>query len=119
MKGNRPGAKKNSISDKDLNISLKALSNNLNTVNLGGGLYKVRYPKIGQGKSGGYRTIIVYKKNDKAIFVFGFAKSEKDNLDKDELKYLKKLSKNLLQIKNEDYMILIKNRSFFNVEGNI
>ena len=34
-------------------------------VNLGGGLYKVRTPQSGKGKSGGFRTIIVYKETDK------------------------------------------------------
>ena len=84
-------AKKNSISDNILLETIKSLINNLNVVNLGGGLYKVRTPTIGKGKSGGFRTLIAYKEMDKAIFVYGFWKAEKDNLDEDELRSLKKM----------------------------
>lgn len=40
--------------------------------------------RSGQGKSGGYRTIIVYRTSKRAIFVYGFAKSAKANLEPDE-----------------------------------
>ncbi len=53
---------------------------------MGLGIYKVRTPKVGKGKSGSFRTIVVFKKSHLAIFVCDFAKSEKDNLDNDELK---------------------------------
>ena len=74
-------AKKNVISDKILLKAVENVSNNLGTSNLGYGLYKVRTPKVGQGKSGSFRTILVFKESDIAIFIYGFAKNEKDNLD--------------------------------------
>jgi hypothetical protein len=43
---------------------------------LGGGLVKQRIARPGQGKRGGYRTILAYRQNDRAIFLFGFAKNE-------------------------------------------
>jgi len=52
---------------------------------LGGGLVKQRVARAGKGRSGGYRTIIAYRHGDRAIFVFGFAKSERENLGPDEL----------------------------------
>jgi len=109
-------AKKNSISDNMLLKTLDTLINNLNVVNLGGGLYKVRTPRIGQGKSGGYRTLVVYKEMDKAIFVFGFSKTERDNLDEEELKKFKKLAKDLLQINRKEYSRQIESGNFFNLE---
>jgi len=112
-------AKKNSISDEMLFKTIDDLSNNLNVANLGSGLFKVRTPKVGHGKSSGFRTIIVYKENDKAIFVYGFSKSEKENLDKEELKYFKKLASDLLQIKNEEYTKLIKSGSFVSLKEEI
>ena len=78
---------KNHITDEKLLNTLQDISNNLGVVNLGSGLYKVRIQKAGQGKSGGHRTIVVYKEADIAIFVYGFSKNEKDNLEKEELKY--------------------------------
>jgi hypothetical protein len=109
-------AKKNSISDRVLLKTIDSIIENLNVVDLGGGLYKVRTPRVGHGKSSGYRTLVVYKKMDKAIFVYGFSKSEKENLDRDELKYLKKLSKNLLQLDEHEYKRQEKLGHFFRLE---
>jgi hypothetical protein len=56
---------------------------------LGGGVLKQRVARAGQGRSGGYRTLIVCRARDRAIFVFGFAKSERENLEPGELGDLK------------------------------
>lgn len=63
---------------------------------LGGGVVKQRIARQGQGKSGGFRTLIVFRAGRLAIFVHGFAKSESDNIEKDELVALKKLAAELL-----------------------
>ena len=109
-------AKKNTLSDKILLKTIKNISNNLGTVNLGFGLYKVRTPKIGQGKSGSFRTIVVFKKSELAILIYGFSKSEKDNLDRDELKYFKILAKDLLKIKKHKYLELEKLGKFISIK---
>ena len=84
-------------------------------VNLGGYLYKKRIRFEGQGKSGGGRTIICYKKGDRAIFVHGFAKNEKSNLSKKELIAFKELSKILLELSLEEIEIAIKNKYLIEV----
>jgi hypothetical protein len=56
---------------------------------LGGGVIKQRVARPGQGKSGGYRTIILFRQGDRAIFAFGFAKSTQANIAKADLKLLK------------------------------
>lgn len=109
-------AKKNNITDNMLLTTLQNISNNLGVVKLGSGLYKIRVAKTGQGKSGGYRTIIVYKENDVAIFVYGFSKNEKKNLEKDELKYFKKLAKDLLSIDRQKYIELEKSGDFISIK---
>ena len=58
---------------------------------LGGGLIKQRVARSGGGKSGGYRTIIAYRQGNRAAFLLGFAKNERDNVDDDVLDDLKKL----------------------------
>lgn len=70
-------AKKNALSDKILLKTVENISGKLGTVNLGLGLYKVRTPKIGQGKSGSFRTIVVFKKSKIAIFVLDFQNLKK------------------------------------------
>ncbi len=112
-------AKKHSIADKILLLTLENISNNFNVVNLGGGLFKVRTPRMGQGKSGGFRTIVVYKKMDKAIFVYGFSKSERNNMNKAELSLFKKLAKDILQITVKEFSRQEKLGNFFSLEEKI
>lgn len=59
-------------------------------------MIKQRIARPGQGKSGGFRTIIVFRAGARAFFVHGFAKNEKDNIGKDELVALRKLASELL-----------------------
>ena len=63
---------------------------------LGGGLIKQRIARPGQGKSGGFRTLIVFRAGARAFFLHGFAKNEKDNIGKNELVALKMLASGLL-----------------------
>jgi len=46
----------------------------------------------GQGRRGGYRTLIAYRAGDIAVFLFGFAKSERGNIDDDDLADLRGVS---------------------------
>ena len=54
--------------------------------------------RAGQGKSGGFRSLIVFRANTCAFFVHGFAKSEQDNIEKAELIALRKLASELLTL---------------------
>jgi hypothetical protein len=47
---------------------------------LGGGLVKKRVSRNGQGKRGGYRTIVAKPKPGTWLFVYGFAKSKQGNV---------------------------------------
>jgi hypothetical protein len=50
------------------------------------------------GKSSGFRTLIAYRKEDRLIFLYGFAKNERENIDEDELNLLKKLCRDYLSL---------------------
>ena len=52
---------------------------------LGGGVIKQRIARPGEGKSGGYRVIVLFRSGTRAVFVYGFAKNERDNIRADEL----------------------------------
>ena len=56
---------------------------------LGGGVYKQRLVRSGRGKSVGYRAIIFFKSGERAFFVYGFAKSDRNNINDKELRKLK------------------------------
>jgi hypothetical protein len=62
---------------------------------LGGELFKKRIAKTGGGKSGGYRTIIAFRKAKRTFFIAGWEKNEVENISKDELKEYKALAKRL------------------------
>lgn len=67
---------------------------------LGGGLIKQRVARRGQGRSGGYRTIIAYRTNQRAVFLFGFAKSEIENIAPNQLTAARDIAKKLLAADN-------------------
>lgn len=56
-------------------------------------MVKKRVAVGGRGKSGGVRTLLAYKVDDKAFFVYGFAKNARANISANELKALKRLAK--------------------------
>jgi hypothetical protein len=68
---------------------------------LGGGLIKQRVARKGQGRSGGYRTIIAYRRAGRAIYLYGFAKSERDNIGDSELSELRRVGQNWLNASPE------------------
>ncbi|WP_333815066.1 type II toxin-antitoxin system RelE/ParE family toxin [Tabrizicola sp.] len=67
---------------------------------LGGYLFKKRLAREGEGKSGGYRTILCFRKadDDRIFFLYGFAKGVKENIDSLESRALKKLAAGLLSV---------------------
>lgn len=65
--------------------------------NLGGGVFKQRVAREGGGKSGGFRTIILFRVGSHSFFAHGFAKSDKANVSTKELKALKRLADVLLR----------------------
>jgi hypothetical protein len=46
----------------------------------------------GEGKSGGYRVIVALRTEKRAVFLYGFAKSEKGNIGDAQLKTLKEIA---------------------------
>ena len=74
---------------------------------LGGGLIKQRIPRPGQGKSGGYRSMVLFRRGERALFVFGFAKRNMDNVEDDEIEYFKKMAREVLALNDEQLALLI------------
>ncbi len=78
-------ARKERISDAALWDAVARAEKGLVDADLGGGVIKQRVARSGAGKSGGYRTLILYRAGERAVFAFGFAKSDLGNIDeKDE-----------------------------------
>jgi hypothetical protein len=89
-------AAKEGISDNALRAAVEEMARGLVEADLGGHVFKKRVATVGRGKSGGARTLLVYRVGDKAFFVYGLAKNIRANIKADELDGLKKLAKELL-----------------------
>ena len=76
------------ITDASLVEAIDRAVRGLIDADLGGGIIKQRVARPGQGRSGGYRTLIAYRSGEFAVFLFGFAKSDRANIDAEELETL-------------------------------
>ena len=83
-------AKKARIADADLWKAARLANEGVIDANLGGGVIKQRIARAGEGKSGGSRSIILFKKNDRAVYVHGFEKKDVANIRPDELEAFRK-----------------------------
>jgi len=93
-------ARNGGIADKSLREAIERAEQGLIDADLGGGLIKQRVARRGQGRSGGYRVILAYQAKDRAVFLFGFAKNERENISADELVFLREVAKNWLAAGN-------------------
>ena len=79
-------ARKQKIRDTVLTDAVARAEKGQVDANLGSGVIKQRIARQGHGKSGGYRTIIFFRRRERAVFAYGFAKSDRENVDADEEK---------------------------------
>lgn len=91
-------ARRCGIEDDSLRKAVSLANKGLIDADLGGGVIKQRVARRGESKSGGFRTLIFFKREEKAFFVHGFAKSDQANVSQSELEQLKKLAKIVLSM---------------------
>lgn len=95
-------ARKEGIENSALAEAVREIESGLVDAVLGGGLVKKRVAREGGGKSSGYRTIIAFSSGRRSLFLYGFAKNDRDNIGDDELRELRKLSQLFLGLKEEE-----------------
>ena len=109
-------AKKQKLPDHELVNALTEVEEGHFDAGLGGHIYKKRIRFKEMGKSGSGRTIICFKRNDRALFIHGFAKSEKSNLTGKELIAFKELAKVFLSLSESEIDSAIINGDFVEVK---
>jgi hypothetical protein len=77
------------IKDEALSEAVERAARGLVDADLGGGIIKQRVARPGQGRSGGFRVVLAFRAKHRAVFVFGFAKNDLDNIDADQLATLR------------------------------
>lgn len=85
-------ARREGLVDRELCGAVAEMQQGLIDARLGGGVVKKRIARSGQGRRGGYRTLLATNLRDRWFFMFGFAKNERDNIDDDELRMLRQLA---------------------------
>jgi hypothetical protein len=97
------------IKDEVLCEAVQRAENGLIDADLGGGVIKQRLAREGQGKSGGFRGIMLFRRRSKAFFAYGFSKSGRDNIRRDELRALRALAGQMLALDDKALAAAIKN----------
>lgn len=108
-------SRKQGISDQALVKAITLAEQGWIDANLGGGVIKLRIARKGQSKSRGFRTIVLYKTNERAFFVYGFAKSDKENITTNEEAAFKKSAPLILSLTDKQISELIKIGQFTEV----
>jgi hypothetical protein len=83
---------------------------------LGGGVIKQRVARAGKGKSSGYRTLILFRQGDRAIFAFGFAKNAQANISKADLAMLKHAAAEALRWSDRELDRLVASGTLMEIE---
>ena len=109
-------SEKKGISYKDLIDAIDRTAKGLGIVDLGGNVYKIRIAKMGQGRSGGYRTILIYKTKKRSLFIYGFEKSDLDNIDSSTLNDYKRYAKEFLDYSDVEMNRIVENGTIFPLE---
>jgi hypothetical protein len=108
-------ANKEGITDSELKEVVKQLENGQFYADLGGGVYKMELARKGEGKHGGYRSIVIFKSEFRSFFIYGFQKSKKDNISDKELKVFKGKAKDNLSFTDEQISQLLKSKMFIEI----
>ena len=91
-------ARKEGVTDRALLAAVAEMESGLVDARLGGGLFKKRVGRPGGGKRGGARAIVAGHFRDRWIFLYGFTKNERENIDQKEERDLKRIGGALLEL---------------------
>ena len=109
--------RKSQVTDLDILGATEEMVQGLIDANLGGHLVKKRVALRGRGKSAGARTIVATKFEQRWIFLFGFEKNERSNIDANELKVLQELAVSLLDLDPQAIASAVSAGQLFQLQG--
>ena len=84
---------------------------------LGGGVIKQRIAGRGQGRSRGLRVLVLLRRGYRAFFVHGFAKSDRENLRRNELMALRSLADEMFGLDERGLEAMLANATISEVTG--
>ena len=110
-------ARKARISDADLWKAAQLAERGVIDADLGGGVIKQRIARPGEGKSGGSRSIILFRKGDRAVYVYGFEKKDLSNIRADDLQLFRDLAKEILAYSTAEMEFAVRAGEFAKIEA--
>jgi hypothetical protein len=105
------------ISDAKLIQVIQEVNDGLVDARLGAGIIKKRLARDGAGKSGGFRTLIVYKLKHRAVFLYAFPKNTTENIDSKTLENLKLLAKTYNSLSDSEITLAINAGKLIEVQN--
>jgi len=108
-------AGKEGITDDELKEVVNQLEAGQADADLGGGVYKMRIARPGEGKSGGYRAIVFFRSEERTFFVYGFSKSDMGNIDQGELRGFRQRAKDAFSMTDEHIRERLRKRTLIEV----
>ena len=105
------------LDDASLRDAIDRAERGIVDADLGGGLIKQRVARAGQGRSGGYRMLLAYRSGERAVFLYGFAKNERENIEDDELQTLREIGAGWLAADTESIVKAISEDALQEVRG--
>jgi hypothetical protein len=103
------------IADRTLREAIERAERGLIDADLGGGLIKQRIGRRGEGRSGGY--LIAFRTKHRAVFLYGFAKNERDNIGPNELLSFRRLGQGWLAADANQLKESLADESIAEVDG--
>lgn len=95
------------ITDATLCEAVSRAARGLIDADLGRGLIKQRIARPGQGRSGGYRSLMAFRSKHRTVFVYGFAKNERDNIGPDELEFWQRVATAFVRMDDAKIKLMI------------
>ncbi|MDX6749990.1 type II toxin-antitoxin system RelE/ParE family toxin [Geminicoccaceae bacterium 1502E] len=110
-------ARKERIDDRSIAEAVRRAGAGQIDADLGGGVLKQRVARPGEGRSKGYRTLLLFRQGERAFFVYGFAKNSRENIGKAELSQFRKMARHVLALQDTKLDSLISRGDFLEVGG--
>ena len=79
-------------------------------------MLKMRLARTGEGKRGGFRVLVAFKTAKRSVFVFGFAKKDRDNISDTEEETYRDLAGIVLGLSEKQIDKAIDAGEFFEVD---
>jgi hypothetical protein len=110
-------ARKEGIEDAALVEAVARAEQGKIDANLGSGVIKQRIARPGQGRSGGYRAVIFFRRGDRAVFMYAFPKSARANIRADEEKQFREAAKHVLALSEDQLAELVREGDLVEVKS--